>query len=64
MKILTITCKSTDEDENFKVELDIIIDQLSKGFQSGFDVCTDPDGTSPDSMNSYHYSVQYNNTAD
>ena len=37
MKVLTITCKSTDEDDEFQTELEIIIKALSEGFESGFD---------------------------
>ena len=62
MKVLTITCKSRDEDYEFKTELDIIIEQLAQGCESGFDICKNPDGTSPDSVNSYHYSIKYTDT--
>ena len=37
MKTLTITCTSTDEDDEFQTELALIIKQLSEGFVSGFD---------------------------
>ena len=50
MKILTITCKSTDEDDEFQTELEIIIKQLSQGFESGFD---------NNDTNSYEYHTTY-----
>ena len=37
MKVLTITCKSTDDDAEFQAELELIIKQLSEGFTSGAD---------------------------
>ena len=50
MKVLTITCKSTDEDDEFQTELELIIKQLSEGFESGFD---------KNSSNSYEYETTY-----
>ena len=50
MKVLTITCKSTDEDDEFQDELALIIKQLSEGFESGFD---------NNSSNSYEYHTNY-----
>lgn len=55
MKVLKITCKSSDEDDEFKTELDIIIDELSQGRESGFDICKNPDGH-------YYYSIEYTDT--
>lgn len=37
MKILTITIKSTDDDDDFQNELEIISEQVAEGFHSGFD---------------------------
>ena len=50
MKTLTITCKSTDEDDEFQTELELIIKQLSEGFESGFD---------NNDTNSYEYHNTY-----
>ena len=50
MKVLTITCKSTDEDDEFQTELRIIMKQLSEGCESGFDI---------NETNSYRYSIEY-----
>ena len=37
MKRLTITCKSTDEDDEFTTELQLIMKMLQLGRDSGFD---------------------------
>lgn len=58
MKTLVITCKSTDEDDDFQTELNIIIEQLSAGWESGHDIWSNKEGTN-NSTNSYHYSVEY-----
>ena len=50
MKVLTITCNSTDKDDEFRIELDLIIKQLSKGFESGAD---------SNDTNSYEYHITY-----
>ena len=50
MKVLTITCKSTDEDDDFQTELELIIKQLSEGYESGFD---------NNSTNSFKYDITY-----
>jgi len=51
MKNLTITCKSSDENCEFQTELEIIIKQLSEGFESGFD---------NNESNSYEYNLTTN----
>jgi len=58
MKTLVITCKSTDEDDDFQTELNIIIKQLFEGCESGFDICSNKDGIN-NSKNLYHYSIEY-----
>jgi hypothetical protein len=50
MKILTITCESTDNDDEFQTELDIIVKQLFEGYESGFDI---------NETNSYSFSIEY-----
>ena len=50
MKTLVITCNSTDKDDEFRTELDIIIKLLSEGCQSGFD---------RNDTNSYHFSIEH-----
>ena len=50
MKVLTITLKSTDEDDEFQTELELIIKELSEGWEERFD--------SNDS-NSYEYRTTY-----
>jgi hypothetical protein len=50
MKTLTITCNSADDDDEFLTELNIIIKQLSEGYQSGFQWYE---------TNSYRYSIEH-----
>tara|TARA_A100001234_G_scaffold207865_1_gene205444 strand:+ start:188 stop:352 length:165 start_codon:yes stop_codon:yes gene_type:complete len=49
MKTLTIVCKSSDNDDEFQNELNIISKQLAEGCQSGFDA---------NETNFYRYSIE------
>ena len=53
MKVLTITCKSTDKDYDFQVELDLIMEQIYGGFENGSDTT---------SLNSFCYRIEYSET--
>jgi len=50
MKTLTITCKSTDEDDEFTTELQLIIKMLQLGRDSGFD---------SNNSNAFKFTVSY-----
>jgi len=50
LKTLTITCKSTDEDDEFTTELQLIIKMLQIGMDSGFD---------SNNTNSFKYDISY-----